>query len=74
MAHGENLDFDHQSAASKARWNRATPLDRAKLFRAQAVGLLRKANELDPQSEPFVFAAEQNHGEKDTTPLSEVTE
>jgi len=67
MPHGENLDFDHQSAASRARWSRTTPRDRAKQLRAMAAGLVARAEELE-------LSAEQNLDEKDTTPLPGVAE
>ncbi len=67
MPRGENLDHETRSAGGVARWKKATITSRADHLRAVAAGMLRRAEELE-------LSAEQNLGEEDTAPLSEVAE
>jgi hypothetical protein len=64
MPTGEHLDRDHQSAAGRARWQKATPQGRARQLRASAAAFLRRAEELDP-SGGNTFTAAPDDGDQD---------
>ena len=44
---GSHLTPEHQSAAGKARWKRATPEHHIKRLRAAGNGMLRKADAIE---------------------------